>query len=106
VKFAKITALLSAGWTFLCAVLIVGLQVTLWLRNGIWETYSLSSVIKASENHQNIKYVTASSDKFETEGMADWVLEIPAMVPLLIALALLLTFYWRLRIIENRNSMN
>jgi hypothetical protein len=106
VKFAKIAALLSAGWTFLCGALIVGLQVTLWLRNGIWETYSLSSVIKVLESNQNIKYVTASSDKFETEGMADWLLEIPAMVPLLIALALLLSFYWRLTIIERRNSAN
>ncbi len=111
VRYAKITALLSAVWTILCAVLIVGWQVTSWLQNGVWDAYPLSSVIKSLENDQAVSYVTASSDKFETklmdkQVMADWLLEIPAIVALLIASALLLAFYMRLTVIEKNSSKN
>src|ERR1700730_16091291 len=86
VKFAKMTALLSAGWTILCAATIVVMQVTSWIRNGVWDTYRLSSILKNLKSDQNIKYVTAGVDKFETELtikqlLADSLLDIPAVVP-------------------------
>jgi hypothetical protein len=109
VKFAKITALLSAVWTILCAAIIVGLQVTSLIRNGVWDAYQLSSIIKSLKSGQNITYVTASSDRFAMDltikqVMADWFLEIPAIVPLLIVAALLLGFYLRLAVIEKEAS--
>jgi hypothetical protein len=98
VKFAKITALLSAAWTILCAVMIVGFQAASWIRNGVWDGYRLSSVLKSLKGDQNITYVTASADKFDAElttkqAIADWLLGIPAIVPLLIVAALHLAFY-------------
>src|ERR1700730_12093478 len=108
-KFAKMTALLSAGWTILCAVTIIVMQVTYGIRNGVWDTYRVSSILKNLKSDQNIKYVTAGADKFETElpvkqVLADWLLEIPAIVPLLIAAALLLTLYLQLAVIEKETS--
>jgi hypothetical protein len=107
VKFAKMTALLAAAWTILCAVLIVGWQVTSWIQNGEWEAYRVSSVIISLKNDRNYKYVTASLDKIETDStiqqvLADWLLDIPAIVPLLIVAALLLAFYLKLSAIEKR----
>jgi hypothetical protein len=45
----------------------------------------------------------ASSDKTET-AMADWLLDVPAIVPILIASALLLGFYLWLTSIEQASS--
>ena len=108
VRFATMTALLSAVWTILVAVLIVGRQTTSWLQNGVWETYSLSSVINGLKKDQGSTYTTASSDRTASEltimqGAPDWLLEIPAIVPLLIASVLLLVFYSRLVVIEKRH---
>ena len=104
VRFAKTTALLSAVWTILCAVLIVGWQVVSWLQNGVWEPYSLSSIIKGLQGNQDITYATASANKSVTGGITDWLLEIPAILPFLIASTLLLTFYTWLATIEKKNS--
>jgi hypothetical protein len=105
VKFAKMTALLSAGWTILCAATIVVMQVTSWIRNGVWDTYRLSSILKNLKGNHDTTYVTASADKFGTEltikqGIADWLLGMPAILPLLIVAALHLAFYLRLAAIE------
>jgi hypothetical protein len=105
VRFAKMTALLSAAWTILVAILIVGRQATSWLQDGVWESYPLSSVISSLEKGQGSTYTTASADKpAAISGTLDWLLEIPAIVPLLIASVLLLAFYSRLTTIEKRHS--
>jgi hypothetical protein len=109
VRFAKMTALLSAVWTLLVAVLIVGRQATSWLQYGVWDPYPLSSVINSVEKDRGSAYMTASSGRTATEvtilqGMTDWLLEIPAIVPLLIASVLLLVFYSGLLVIEKRYS--
>jgi hypothetical protein len=95
--------LVSTVWTILCAVLIVGWQVTSWLQGGIWDP-SLSSMIRSLQGNQDITYATASANKPATEGITDWFLEIPAIVPLLIASALLLVFYAWLATIEQEDS--
>jgi hypothetical protein len=111
VKVAKITALLSAVWTILCAMMIVGFQVIFWLRNDVWDTYRISSVIKSLEGDRTITYVTASSDKFEAEWtinrvIAEWLLGVPAIVPLLIVAALQVAFCLRLAAIDKDASTN
>jgi hypothetical protein len=104
-RFAKLTAVLAAALTILCAVMIVGWQVTSWIQNGEWNSYPVSSVISSLQRDQNNTYVTASLKKVETgspfwEAVADWLLDIPAIVPLLIVAALLLAFYLKLSAIE------
>jgi hypothetical protein len=84
VRFTKTITLLSFGSTILSTGWIAGRQVTSWLQDG--ETYTM-----------------ASSDKPET-AMADWLLDVPAIVPVLIASALLLGFYLWLTSIEQASS--
>jgi hypothetical protein len=106
-RSAKIAALLSAVWTILCAVLLIGSQVTTWLHTGAWDAYPISSAINNLKNDGVNTYVTASSDKPEltsTQVMVDWLLEIPTIVALLIALSSLLAFYRLVKIIESNRS--
>ena len=71
--------------------------------------WSVSDVIASLGSHRPVTYVTANSDKLAAkhqEGVLDFLLEMPAIVPVLIAAALLLVFYLRLTVIEKRDSMN
>jgi hypothetical protein len=63
------------------------------------------------KSDRNFKYVTASLDKIGTDStiqevLADWLLDIPAIVPLLIVAALLLAFYLKLSAIEKKAPRN
>jgi hypothetical protein len=83
--------LLSLGLTLLSAGWIAGRQVGSWLQNGEWEAYPLSSLIKEWESG-DVTYTTASSDKPKTV-IANWLLDVSAIVPILIASAFLIGFY-------------
>jgi hypothetical protein len=101
VKLAKLTTLLSGVLTILCAVMIAGLQIISWIRAGVWDTYLLSSVIRALQG--DTVYVTASINKTELtikQAIVDWLLGIPAIVPLLVVAALHLAFYLYLAAVE------
>jgi hypothetical protein len=88
--------MLSGALTSLCAVMLFGCQVTAWLNTGEWTTYRLSSAIENTKGAQDTTYVTASIGKTDmtiTQQVIDWLLGIPAIVPLLIALALHVALY-------------
>jgi hypothetical protein len=84
--------------------MLFGLQVTSWIQNGVWNAYPVSSVISSPQADRNRTYVTASVNKVETgspiKEVSDWLLDIPAIVPLLIMSALLLVFYLKLSAIQ------
>jgi hypothetical protein len=105
VKLARITAIISAVLTILCAALIFGLQVASWTRTGVWDAYLLSSVVKSLKTDQVDVYFTASSDKFQTkltntQVIVDWFLRIPTTAILLVVAALHFVFYLYLTVIE------
>jgi len=107
VKLVKLTTLLSGVLTILCAVMIAGLQISSWIRNGVWDLYRLSSVIRSLQGEHNTVYVTASDNEIELtikQAMVDWLLGIPAIVPLLVITALHLAFYLYLAAIEKEAS--
>src|SRR5262249_24166962 len=109
VKTAKITALLSAMRSILCAVLIGGRQLIFWFQNGFWDAYPLAEVVKQLRNDQSVVYITASSERFDPTGtreIVDWLLEVPTIVPLLIASALIVMFYRWLATIEKGRGAN
>jgi hypothetical protein len=104
-KFTKLIALLSAAWTALCGAMIIVWQAS----SGAGDVYRLSSVIEAVK--RNPVYVAASSNELETEStigqeITDWLLALPAIVPLLMAAALLLSFYRWLAVVEKEASKN
>jgi hypothetical protein len=72
-------ALFSALWTTFCAALLVGWQITRWLREGVWHSDTVAAIIKGDPE---VTYTTASYTE----------VEIPAIVPLMLAVILLLAF--------------
>jgi hypothetical protein len=75
---------------------------------GVWDAYPISSVLNSLKNDGVNTYVTASSDKPEltsTQVMVDWLLEIPTIVALLIALSSLLAFYGLVKIVDSNRSI-
>jgi hypothetical protein len=101
IRFAKITVLASAVWTIFCATFIFSWQLISWFRSGSWDFFPISWAVLP------IKYTTASAGQNSPQPtvlqyVVDQLLEIPAIVPLAIASALLFGFYIRLSIIERQ----
>ena len=110
VRLAKLTTLLSGVLTIFCTAAVLGSQVTSWIRTGAWETYLLSSVIGGLKSDQSDVYVTASTDKFQTEltstqVMVDWLLGIPTVLLLLVVAGLHVFFYLHLVNIEKQREI-
>jgi hypothetical protein len=103
------TALVADIWTILYAVLIVGWQISSLLREGSWPALPLSSIINKLEFNRGAIYATASAGEIKITQLAnvvDAMLRVPAIVPLLLAAALLTGFYLWLTGIEKRYSRN
>ena len=96
IRFARIAALVADIWTIFYAVLIVGWQTTIFLKDGSWPALPLSSIFnKLNIDHAPI-YATASTGETEKSQLAsilDALLRVPAIVPLLLAMVLLTAFY-------------
>lgn len=109
IRFAKMTALVADIWTILYAVLIVGWQITSFLREGSWPALPLASVINKLELSGGAIYATASvgeTQRGQLEYVTDAMLSVPAIVLLLLAAALLTAFYLWLTDMEKRYSRN
>jgi hypothetical protein len=109
IRFTRMTALVADIWTILYAVLIVGWQITSLLREGSWPALPLSSIINKLEFNRGAIYATASAGEIERSQLAnviDAMLRVPAIVPLLLAAALLTAFYLWLTDIEKQYSGN
>ena len=105
VRFAKVASLVANAWTIFYAVLIVGWQITSLLREGSWPALPLSSVINKLEYEPGAIYATASAHEIESS-VVDALLRVSAIVPLLLASALLTAFYLWLARTEKRYSGN
>jgi hypothetical protein len=91
----------------MCAVFVTGLQISSWLKKGVWDAYPISVVINRLKTGEAATYVMASSDRLDAElindlALTNWLLRIPAIAPLLIASALLVAFYMLITVIEKR----
>jgi hypothetical protein len=110
VRFAKLTTLLSGVSTILCATAVFRFEVSSWLRTDVWETYQLSSALRGLKSDQSAVYVTASTDKFQTEltstqAIVDWMLGIPTVLLLLAVAALHVLFYLYLVAVEKQQDV-
>jgi len=109
VKSAKLIATLSAALTILCAVMVVGLELASWRRNSVWDSYPLSSVIDSIKGDRDDTYVTASVPRQPAEltikqSLIEWVLGIPILALLAVALALHFALYLYLTMLEKEAS--
>ena len=96
-KFASIASLITVAWTLLCGVMIVGWQAKFWVQDGIWPDLSIAFILTG-----HALYQTASAERVQTS--ADRLLELPAIVPVLIASAFLTAFYLWLVKVERASS--
>jgi len=92
VKLARLTTLLSGILTVLCAVGIFGFELSSWVENGVWRSYTLSSVQELFKN-QDVTYVTASTNGSEPDqtiwqAVGGWLLSTPLTGLLIVVTAL------------------
>jgi hypothetical protein len=108
-KFAKLTTLLSGALTILSAMIVAGLELTSWVRTGVWDAYRLSWAMRLLKGDRSAIYVTASSNTGTAlttkQAAVEWLLAIPVTVPLLGVAALHLAFYWYLSVPEEEPSV-
>ena len=105
VRFARMTALVAVIWTIFYAVLIVGWQIIIFLRDGSWRTLPLSTVLNTLESSRGEIY-SAKIERSYPTNLAEALLQVPVIVPLLAAAALLTAFYLWLSKTERRYSEN
>lgn len=103
VKLAKLTTALSCVLTVSCAVILVGLQVAAGLTDGVWEPHRLSWIVASLKKNESLTYSTASVKDTQFH-MIDWVLGLPAIVPLAIIALAHFVFYSCLVEFERRES--
>ena len=95
--FLKIVARISAIGTFILAGLILGWQVTSWIRTDEWSPFPISRALSLAHLERPAIYVTASvSDSpppsLDVQKISDWFLDLPAGGFLLAVAAVLLSF--------------
>jgi hypothetical protein len=101
VKLAKVMALLAAGGTIVCAAALE------WTSRGAVDAYRVSSAVQLLKASANQTYVTASLNSTATElrgapGVADWLLELPAVALLLTIASMFLVLYLTLAALEKK----
>ena len=95
--FLKITARISAVGTFVLAGLILGSQVTSWIRTDEWNPFPISRALSLAHLERPAVYITASlSDRprpsLDFQTIYVWFLDLPAGGSLLAVAAVLLGF--------------
>lgn len=92
----KIAARSSAIGTVVLAGLILGWQVTSWIRTDEWNAFPISHALSLAHLERPAIYVTASvTDRpsaFDIQTIYDWLLDLPASGLLLAVAAVLLGF--------------
>ena len=89
--------------------MVVGLELASWRRNSVWDSYRLSSVIESIKSDRDDTYVTASVPRQPAEltikqSLIEWVLGIPILALLVVALALHFALYLYLTMLEKEAS--
>ena len=102
IGFAKWTAWTVNAATTVCAILMAGWQVVIFLRDGSWPALPLSLLFGKAEDAQRDIYSTASVNKIASTApdFVDMLLQIPIIVILVLAVILLSAFYLWLSAIE------
>jgi hypothetical protein len=110
VRNAKRAVVLSAATTVLCGAGILVWQFTSWLQTDTWVAFPVARIFEIAGLRGRQTYVLTSSSNaepkvFDATSITDWWLDAPALVPLLIAGALLTGLYLWLKEIEKEISV-
>ena len=105
IRFARMAALIADLWTIAYVFLIVGWQINIFLKEGSWPALSVKSALNTLGRDHHVIYATAQTRGDEANHLSnavDALLQVPAIVPLLLAAALLTAFYKWLKDVERR----
>ena len=98
IRFAKFATLLAGVLTFIDVVVILGWQGFIFFSEGDWRFVPISFLLNPIHQPRN----TGNIESGLLADVMERFLQIPALVPLLLALALLVIFYsWLIRIEKN-----
>jgi hypothetical protein len=84
---------------------IVSLQVAFWLATRTWSPFPVAQIFELSQINVPRRYLTASVDaqtsgRVDPQSIIEWLLDLPAIVALFVALAFLALFYASLTSLE------
>ena len=98
-------ALIADLWTIAYVFLLVSWQISFFLKEGSWPALSVKSALTTLGRDRHVIYATAQTRGDEGNHLSnavDALLQVPAIVPLLLAAALLTAFYKWLKDVERR----
>jgi hypothetical protein len=96
IQFARLATLVTVAWTMLFGAALVWWQARTWAAEGYWPSVRISTIIEQLRLSEGATYLPASVDgpaRAEPPGFMTVIAEAPVIVAVLVAIALLLTFY-------------
>src|SRR5947209_257093 len=101
VKTAKIIVLISGLMTGLSAAALLGTDLASWVSTGRWAPYLTREILALAHIGLLNTYVLSSANREVVQhALAQW-LEVPAILPVLIAGILLILFYRAIKGVED-----
>src|SRR5262249_22820550 len=101
IQLAKGATMVGASATILVLFLIVRWEARLWAAEGRWQNVQISDVVDLLRTGENATYLPASIEGLAETRSRTALLspfgDLPAIVPLVLALAVLIIFYLWLR---------
>ena len=102
-KLAKFTALLAICVTTLSLSAILTWQTVDWVTHGDWSSIPISQALEVAGIYVQRRYIIADTTGEPIPGdLLEWSLNLPALLPLIMALPLLVVFYGRLSAFERQ----
>jgi hypothetical protein len=101
----------AIAFTGLCASALMAWQFYSWATAGSWNTVAFSDVLELADVSPPRTYTPASVTSYGAEReridvIFEWLLNLPAIMPLLLALSLLTAFYVFLLSVEKELVQN
>jgi hypothetical protein len=105
VSFAKLLVMGASAVTALCMSAVVSLQFGFWLLTKTWSPFPVSRFLELGDINLPRRYLPASIEasqgtRFDAQGLIETLLDLPAIVVLFVALALLALCYAALTSLE------
>ena len=101
VRFTKVIVLIAATSTVACMALLLGGQLRFWLMHDEWNSYPLSSLLANRHDTYSVASVSkATADQVDPNPIVEWVMDMPTVFLLVIALVVLIGFSMFLSRIE------
>jgi len=100
IRFAKLTALLADVSTIFSAVLIVGWQIVILLKDGSWPALPLSLILTPKIEVYSTASIEKNGKSHQATNFIDVLLQVPIIMLLLLAVVFLTAFYVSLSSVE------